>query len=319
MQETLSQYSPKELARWRGLSIAFAVLAFCIGAAAFLGWILSNEFLTRIHPSLVAMKGNTTVCLMLVAIAVLLNHGSRTTTLVRRISRVCAAIVALVGLLTLSEHIVGWDARIDQLLFVETPAQAGLSIAGRMGIAASLNFVLLGIGLALIDTQSKRWFRVSNIAVLTVVAITLLVFLHYFYGIESFEPIAPYLTIALHTVVAFLSLCAAILLARPERGLIAMFLGNTSGAVVARRMCPVLSIVILLGWIRTNARSDGWFSAGFATAAFVLAILVLLAGLIRSEERRVGKECRCGLAVYRERVQWRASLLHGERGRRVRA
>src|SRR5688572_33159504 len=59
-----------------------------------------------------------------------------------------------------------------------------------------------------------------------------------------------------------------------------MFLGNTSGAVVARRMWPVLLIVILLGWIRTNARSDGWFSAGFATAAFVLAILLLLAGLI---------------------------------------
>jgi PAS domain S-box-containing protein len=280
MQETLSQYSPKELARWRALSIGFALLVFCIGAAAFLGWTLGNEFLKRIHPSLVTMKANTAVCLMLVAFSVLLNHDPETTTLRRRLSQVCAAIVFLVGLLTLSQHIVGWDLGIDQVLFVETKAQAGLSFPGRMGVAASLNFSLLGIALALMDARSKRWFRVSNVAVLTAVAITLLIFLHYFYGIESFEPVSPYLTIALHTVVAFLSVCTAILLARPDRGLAAMFLGNTSGAVVARRMWPVLLIVILLGWIRTNARSDGWFSAGFATAAFVLAILLLLAGLI---------------------------------------
>jgi PAS domain S-box-containing protein len=280
MQEILSQYSPKELARWRVLSITFALLAFSIGAAAFFGWILDNEFLKRIHPSLVTMKANTAVCLMLVAISVLLIQDPATTTVRRRFSQVCAAIVVLVGLLTLSEHIVGWDLGIDQILFVETTAQAGLSFAGRMGIAASLNFLLLGTALALIDARSKRWFRVSNVAVLMVVAVTLLVFLHYFYGIENFEPVALYLTIALHTVVAFLSICTAILLARPERGLVAMFLGSSSGAVVARRMWPVLLIVILLGWIRTNARSDGRFSAGFATAVFVLAILFLLAGLI---------------------------------------
>ena len=280
MYETLSQYSPKELARWRALSIALAMLAFCIGAAAFLGWILGNEFLKRIHPSLVSMKANTAVCLMLAALSVLLIQDPGITTLRRRLSQACAAIIVLVGLLTLSEHIVGWNVGIDQLLFVETTAEAGLSFAGRMGVAASLNFSLLGIALVLIDTRSKRWFRVSNVALLMVVAITLLVFLHYFYGIESYEPVARYLTIALHTVVALLSLCTAILLARPERGLVAMFLGNSSGAVVARRMWPVLLIVILLGWIRTNAYSEGWFSAGFGTAAFVLAILLLLAGLI---------------------------------------
>src|SRR5688572_22132317 len=232
MHGTLSQYSPKELARWRVSSIAFALVAFCIGGAAFFGWVFNNEYLKRVHPALVTMKANTAICLMLVAISILLIHDP--STVKRRINQVCAAIVAAVGLLTLSQHLFGWDLGIDQLLFTESTAEAGLSFAGRMGVAASLNFSLLGIALVLIDTRSKRWFRVSNVALLMVVAITLLVFLHYFYGIESFEPVARYLTIALHTVVALLSLCTAILLARPERGLVAMFLGNSSGAVVAR-------------------------------------------------------------------------------------
>jgi signal transduction histidine kinase/ActR/RegA family two-component response regulator len=280
MHETLSQSSPKELARWRTLSIAFALLAFCIGGAAFFGWLFNNEFLKRIHPALVTMKANSAVCLMLVAISILLIQDPSASPVRRRVSQVCAAIVGLVGFLTFSEHIIGWDLHIDQLLFVETTLEAGLSFAGRMGVAASLNFALLGIALLLIDARSKRWWHVSNIAVFVVIAITLLVFLYYFYGIERFEPIAFYFTIALHTVVAFLSICVAILLARPERGVVAALLGNSSGAVVARRMWPALLIVILLGSIRTNSRSDGWFGQGFATAVFVLLILFLLTGLI---------------------------------------
>src|SRR5690349_21473153 len=144
MHETLSQSSPKELARWRRFSIAFALLAFCIGGAAFLGWLFDNEFLKRIHPALVTMKANTAVCLMLVAISILLIQDSSVSTVRRRISQVCAAIVGCVGFLTLSEHLIGWDLHIDQLLFVETTFEAGLSFAGRMGVAASLNFSLLG-------------------------------------------------------------------------------------------------------------------------------------------------------------------------------
>jgi hypothetical protein len=45
-------------------------------------------------------------------------------------------------------------------------------------------------------------------------------------------------------------------------------------------MWPMLLIVVLVGWIRTNARDEGWFSAGFGTAVLVLAILLLFAGLI---------------------------------------
>src|SRR5215216_1334732 len=50
--------------------------------------------------------------------------------------------------------------------------------------------------------------------------------------------------------------------------------------LVARRMWPALLIVIILGWIRAITRNANWYSQGFATAVFVLAVLLLLAGLI---------------------------------------
>ncbi|HEU0253217.1 MAG TPA: ATP-binding protein [Pyrinomonadaceae bacterium] len=279
MHESHSQYPQRQLARCRTLSTIFALLTFCIGGAALFGWLLNNEILKRVHPSLVTMKANTAICLMLVAISILLLNNAAPSPARRRIAQVCAAVVALVGLLTLSQHLFGWTVGIDQLLFPESQEAAGQSFPGRMGVAASLNFSILGLALAFLDARSRRWFRLSNVAVLTVVTITLLVFLYYFYGIEV-EPIALYFTIALHTVVAFLSICAAILLARPERGVLAMLLGNSPGAIVGRRMWPAFLLVIVLGWIRTIGYSAGWYSSGFSTAVFVLSILLLLAGLI---------------------------------------
>jgi len=278
--ETLSQYPPRQLALCNALSIVFALLTITIGGAALLGWMLDIEVLKRVHPSLVTMKANTAICLLLIGSAVLLIHDRSHSTINGRIAQTFAVIVALVGLVTLSQHLFGWNAHIDQLLFSETRAEAGQSFPGRMGIATSVDFVFLGIAVSFLDARSKRIFRLSNISVLLVVTVTLLVFLNYFYGIEQSERLGQYFTIALHTVFALLSICAAIFLARPERGAIATLLGNTPGSVVARRMWPSLLLIILLGWMGTIGWNERWFGHGFGTAAFVLAILLLFSFLI---------------------------------------
>src|SRR6201988_1644022 len=275
MYESLPQYSPQQSVRYRALATAFAFMAMSIGGAALLGWIFNVDILKRVHPALVTMKANTSVCLILISSSLLLLRNRSTAEWKRRVAQVFAVLVALVGLLTLAQHIFGLNLRLDQLLFTETVAHAGQSFPGRMGVAASIIFPSLRFALLFVDARSRRWFRVSNIAVLVVVAVTVLVFLYYFYGIEP-DPVGLYFTIALHTVVAFLSLCAAILLMRPDRGLVAILLGNSPGGVVARRMWPILLIVVLLGWVRTMGRDSGWFGAAFGTAVFVLLILLIL-------------------------------------------
>ena len=278
-----SHYSPPQRLRYRAISIAAALLAMLIGSAALLGWVLNVDFLKRIHPDLVTMKANTAVCLILISSSLLLLRDRKAPRWQRRVGHVFAALVATVGILTLSEHVIGWNLGIDQLLFHESTREAGLSFPGRMGVAGSLDFFFLGLALLFLDARSPQWFRLSNVSVLMIVAVTVLVFLYYFYGFDGIgevDPIAYHFTIALHTVVAFFSLCAAILFARPERGLVALLLGETPGSVVARRMWPALLIVILLGWFRTTGRNAGWFSPGFGTAMFVLSILLLLVFLI---------------------------------------
>ena len=280
MHESLSQYSSRQLSRYRAMSIACTLLALFIGGAALLGWILDNEVLKRIRPSLVTMKANTAVCLILISASLLLLRNPLAPRWQRRLGHVFAAVVAGIALVTLSEHLLHRDLGIDQLLFHESRDEAGLSFPGRMGVASTIDFTSLGIAVLCLNARSRRWFAVSNVAVLLVIAVTVLVFLYYFYGIERVDPIALHFTIALHTVVALFSLCAAILLSHPERGLVAILLSNSPGSMVARRMWPLFLIVILLGWMRTIGRTNGWFGAGFGTAAFVLSMLVILVFLI---------------------------------------
>src|SRR5215213_9220875 len=174
------------------MSILFALLAFGIGGAALLGWILEIEPLKRIHPSLVNMKANTAICLMLTAAALLLLQNRPVSRTRRLLVQLSALTVGLVGLITISEHVFGWNTGLDLLLFYESVEEAGQSFPGRMGVAASLDFFFLGIAICFLDARSTRWFRASNICVLTVVAVTLLVFLYYFYGIGQFESIENY-------------------------------------------------------------------------------------------------------------------------------
>src|ERR1044072_139665 len=99
------------------MSNIFALLAFCIGGAALLGWVLDIELLKWIHPSFVNMKANTSACLLLSFASLLLLQTRRVSNSRRRLSQVCAAIFAIIGLITLSEHIFGWNTGLDQLLF----------------------------------------------------------------------------------------------------------------------------------------------------------------------------------------------------------
>jgi hypothetical protein len=147
MPDTISHYPEEQLVRYRAISIGLAAFAFCIGGAALLGWIFDNEFLKKIHPALVNMKANTAVCLMLVAASCFLINDRSPSPAKRTVRQLFAAIVAMVGLVTLSEHLFGWNTGLDQLLFHETREEAGLSFPGRMGVAASLNFLFLGIAL----------------------------------------------------------------------------------------------------------------------------------------------------------------------------
>jgi PAS domain S-box-containing protein len=106
---------------------------------------------------MVAIKANAAVCLMFLGISLWLRISERQTPVRVKVAQLLAAIVAVVGLLSFLEFIFGWDLGIDQLLFVETPAEAGGSIRpGLMSPVSAITLVLLGLAVALLDWVTKQ-------------------------------------------------------------------------------------------------------------------------------------------------------------------
>ena len=120
----------------------------------------------------------------------------------RWLAKGCAAVVALIGLPTLGEILFGWDPGIGQLLLQGSQAAAGQSFPGRMGIMSAPVFSSLGVALSFLETGFAGRYRAGLLSFVALIAATV-VFPIYFYDIGVPAAAARYLTVALHTVMAF--------------------------------------------------------------------------------------------------------------------
>jgi signal transduction histidine kinase len=85
------------------------VFVAAIGAIVLAGWAFHIDALRSMHGS-ITMKTNMAVGLLLCGLA-LCFHVRRAKT----VGIICATVAAALGVLTLSEHLVGWDLGIDLL------------------------------------------------------------------------------------------------------------------------------------------------------------------------------------------------------------
>ena len=143
----------RALNRFVGFTSLFSVT---VGLLALIGWTFGIAVLKSVIPGQVIIKPNAAVCLVLIGLSLWLlrKKDDRPFPHLKKLGgQLLAAIVALVGLLSLTEHIFGWDLGIDQLLFLdENPWEAFGSVRpGLIAPITALDFLLLGLALILQD------------------------------------------------------------------------------------------------------------------------------------------------------------------------
>lgn len=250
-----------------------------VGFVVLIGWIFNIPTLKSISPGLVTMKANTAVAFILAGISLWILCKQKIGGRVRFIAKSCATVVALIGLLTLTEYIFGWELGIDQLLFRESAEVVGTSHPGRMAPTTALNFFLLGSALILLDMpfgfQPSQFFAIlgSFIGLLNLVGYT--------YGVKKLYGILSYTQMALHTSVTFLVLSIGILFIRSDRGVAAIITNNNIGSNVARRMIPfAIGIPLILGWLRLLGEKAGLYSTEFGVSLTVIFSIVIFIFII---------------------------------------
>jgi len=241
------------------------------------GWVFDIELLKWAPQSLVRMKANAAFAFLLSGFSLWFSaSGEKGSTLGKeRVGQALAFLVSLLGLLTLSEYVFGWDLGIDQLLAREAPGAFKTSSPGRMAPNAALNFLLLGGALLVLEVRRGEW--IVSILALAAGAVAMLALMGYAYGEDSLTGFLSYNHIAIHTAVAFVVLAVGVLFRLGDRGVTGFVMSDSPGGAMARALLPpVFAVPLVFGWLRLLGERAGLYGVEFGVALLVTASIVTL-------------------------------------------
>lgn len=317
--------------RWmqRGARL-LAIAATLLGCLVLLGWLLNVPLLISVNSRWMTMKVNTALCFILSGAALwFILAPSGHTQSAQRVSRVCAAAVGLLALLTLSEYLGGWDLGIDNLLLAPPPRLPQTAFPGRMSPATAACFMLWSGGLLLLNASHGRRPYIAQMLAVITACTAVLAIIGYLYGVESLYAVRSFSSIAIHTAGGLLALSVGLLWARPETGWMRAMVDVRPGGFVLRWLLPTAVIIpTTLGWLRLLGQRLGLYGTEFGLALMVIAsslIFIALgwwiaAALNLADARRVQAEdeTRRLNLVLEERVAARTRELYAAQERMVR-
>ncbi len=253
---------------------AASITAMLVGVIATLGGVLS---------SLVTIKANTAVAFILAGLSLwlLCPEPSAIANRRRRLAQFCALTVVLVGLLTLTEYMFGWDLKIDQLQFQELRGAIGTSSLGRMAPNTAFGLVMVGLALVVLDVETRRAHRPAQFLALMAGLVSLLAFIGYPYASTSFHMISSYTGMVWYASLTMLVLCTGILFARPDRGVMTIVTSKGVAGLVVRRLLPAaVFLPIVVGWLRLAGERAGLYETEFGLGLFALLNVLVFGALI---------------------------------------
>lgn len=256
-----------------------SIFVVFIGLIVLIGWYLDIASFKSVLSGLATMKANTAFSFILSGASLWLLQSANQNQLRIHIAHALALLVAVIGLLTLSQDVLGWNLKIDQILFEDK--NTGAFAPGRMSPATALSFFLIGCSLFSLKKEANHNKISAQLFATVVVLISLLALIGYIYGVQSLYRVAPFSSMALHTAFSFLVLSFGILFIQPERGIVAIILKDSVGGVLARRLVPAAFILpFMMGFLRLKAEQEGYFSLEFGVALFASTNIIIFLMLV---------------------------------------
>jgi PAS domain S-box-containing protein len=276
----------------RGLRIAriASSIAIATGVLVLIGWQLDIAILKSALPGFVSMKVNTAICFVWTGVALRLKTRQPQSARGSQIANGCAIGSMAIALLTICEYLLGWNLGIDELLFRDL-GTLGTADPGRMGINTAVGFCLTGAALLLINSPERRSLnlpqhqvRVDRIAIaqiMTAVAGLMAVQAIVSYG-YSVRLSTMTTSMALHTTLGFVMLCAGILGLRSDRGVMRSITTELMGGQSARQFIPAAILApAIVGWLILRGLEANLYDTNFALSLMSISLTAIWLGQIR--------------------------------------
>jgi signal transduction histidine kinase/ActR/RegA family two-component response regulator len=278
------------------ISGAAAAFTCAAGSIVLLGWLLDADALKRVVPlpSLVTVKANSGVSFVLAGVALWLLRKDAPGRAACNVARGCGVVVAIIGLATLLEYLLGLDLGVDQALFHERPGQPHTVDPGRIAPSTATAYVLIGVAFALFDAQVRGRYRLANGLAGVAACVGLLVLIGYVSQVNAVPGLAS-TWMPQMTAMTIIVLAIGVVAARPQRGIVALLASPGPGGVAGRRLLPVaLTLPVLVGFLRFQAERHGlldpevgvWLLLVSTVFAFSVLIVVLASSLERGDRER---------------------------------
>lgn len=253
--------------------------ALTAGAVTLLGWVLDAPRLTDWVGSGIAMFPNTAVCASLSGLGLMLLTSNAVWR--RRAARMVALSVALIGGLTLFQHVSGLNLGIDTLLFNQRPwGQLAAASPMRMGPPASTSFLILGMALLCL-ASGPRGRRLAGAFATLPVAIASLSLIGYWFGSDQLYSMVHLTGIAFQTSTIIAALAIGVIAAVPEHGLVALASRDDPGGTLVRKLVlPIVIIPLLVGWLRLLGQRAGFYDTSFGLSLVLLVTIGMLLSLL---------------------------------------
>ena len=155
------------------------------------------------------MKFNVALGFVFSSIVLLLYHFPGKNKIWHRISVILSVIVSLIGLLTLLEYVYDFNFGIDELFFKDELPTTVINYAGRMSPFSALNFILIGIGLLLLNKEKAATYQFYYLAGIAFISLLMLI------GFNFIADIPTFIRLEVHVAIGFITLSAAIWFAQP--------------------------------------------------------------------------------------------------------
>ncbi len=252
--------------------LATSRLTAAIAVTVLTGWIAQIDLLKNFAPGMIAMNPFTAGGLLAASVALFLRQpvdAPKTRSVIGQL--LAGAVIVMGGLnLLFDRH----DVAAPRWLMMSPLADGSLVEVN--GVRISLSFILIGASLLSLNWKMPRGFRPAEVACAVTAVIAILSLVAYSHYLTGFYTTRTYTPASLLTSVSFFLLATGILLARADRGTLAIVVSETAAGMLARRLIPLAILLpILIGALRQTAEKAGLYDPIFGAAHSATTFMVL--------------------------------------------
>lgn len=276
------------LSHFKIYSRSCALLVIILGIISAMGWFLNIPVLRGEFMGFPGTKFNSTLIFIMAGVCLYLLNRRLTSNLLSVI-RILAALVTILGALTLLEYATGVNIGMNQLFSSILPGSAG--VLGKSRSLGALNFVLVGIALLMASYKYKP--HLMQFLTFIVGFLGLLGLSSYFYGVSSSFLLDLMVQMAFLSSLIHIFLSVGILCLYPDQSYMGRITAQNSGGYMARRLLPAaLVAVFILDLLITRGHQLKMYSEHFGnvfgimvTLAFLTATIIWTANILNGMDR----------------------------------